>query len=213
MTHIEEKVLEYCANCFSIAGHLEEPRGTHSGEILFKCTKCDNSFSTSSYLKTHERIHSGEILFKGTMCKKSFSPSSYLETHETTLERSHSRTHSVFFKIKFLDGVWKDPHKREAFYMLKVLQELLNSWPLKGTRGATGEKPFKCTKCDKRFSTSSYLKNFERIHSGGKPFKCTKCDRCFSRSSSLMEQESTQTGVRLFKCSKCDKSFLKSDQF
>ena len=48
-----------CANnCFSIAGHLKEHMGTHSGEIPFECTKWDKSFSPSNYLETQEKSHS-----------------------------------------------------------------------------------------------------------------------------------------------------------
>ena len=57
-------------------------------------------------LETHERIHSGGIQFKCTKCDK-------------------------FFNIKFLEGAWEDPHRREAFQMFKVWQELLEIRPLK----------------------------------------------------------------------------------
>lgn len=42
-------------------------------------------------------------------------------------------------------------------------------------RTLTGDKPFPCDVCSKRFCTSQDLQSHRRIHTGDKPFTCGVC--------------------------------------
>ncbi|XP_065817731.1 zinc finger protein 64 isoform X1 [Labrus bergylta] len=75
------------------------------------------------------------------------------------------------------------------------------------SRSHTGEKPHKCKHCPYAAADSSSLKKHLRIHYDERPFKCQICPYASRNSSQLTVHLRSHTGDSPFQCSQCDAKF------
>ncbi|KAI1707087.1 zinc-finger double domain-containing protein [Ditylenchus destructor] len=104
------------------------------------------------------------------------------------------------------------PKKPLTYYKCDICGKLLR-YPSKieeHRRSHTGEKPFPCLHCDKRFTQKGALRCHERLHTGEKPYPCRwECGRSFVSASARLMHENTHAGIRSFACKYCGQLFAK----
>ncbi|XP_055941996.1 zinc finger protein 112-like [Argiope bruennichi] len=76
-------------------------------------------------------------------------------------------------------------------------------------RTGTGDKPFMCNVCKKKFSWKSHLDQHYLTHTGERPFVCDFCEKGFTRKGDLNIHVMTHTGERPFVCDFCEKGFTR----
>ncbi|XP_060793366.1 zinc finger protein 64 isoform X2 [Neoarius graeffei] len=75
------------------------------------------------------------------------------------------------------------------------------------SRSHTGEKPHKCKHCAYAAADSSSLKKHLRVHYDERPFKCQICPYASRNSSQLTVHLRSHTGDAPFQCSECGAKF------
>ena len=75
-------------------------------------------------------------------------------------------------------------------------------------RTHTGEKPYKCSTCDKRFARKSTLKRHQTSHSDEKNFKCNICpDERYFKNKDQLSRHMQYHYEPKYLCAHCNKKF------
>ena len=75
----------------------------------------------------------------------------------------------------------------------------------------TGEKPYVCSTCDKRFVTKQHLKNHQATHSDERKFKCNICpDGRYFKTKDQLSSHLVYHYEPKHSCVHCKKKFYTS---
>ncbi|KAK6639928.1 hypothetical protein RUM43_008205 [Polyplax serrata] len=75
----------------------------------------------------------------------------------------------------------------------------------------SGEKPFKCDHCGKRFHSEVRARDHSKKHGGEKPYKCEMCPKSFNHKTDLRRHLCLHSGEKPYACEHCGKGFIRKD--
>ena len=84
---------------------------------------------------------------------------------------------------------------------------LLSLYPMKFADHDDGNKPHKCSFCNRGFKKRSNLTRHILTHTGERAFSCEKCGKTFSTSHAVKLHDRQHTGDKPYQCEKCLKKF------
>ncbi|XP_036324737.1 testis-specific zinc finger protein topi isoform X2 [Rhagoletis pomonella] len=205
-------VCNVCENKFQSLDLLHEHRYTAYhffprlnkclGVLQLPCEYCDVVFEYAQecvahyeekHYKKYKRDKDGTGSSSKTrqylcdMCGKSYTQSSHLWQH-----------------LRFHQGVkpfaCKEPGCTRKFTIRPDLNDHIR-------KCHTGERPYHCLVCGKRFLTGSVFYQHRLIHRGERRYECEECGKRFYRADALKNHQRIHTGEKPFGCLFCTKNF------
>ncbi|CAH1776927.1 unnamed protein product [Owenia fusiformis] len=161
-------------------------------QLRYLCPWCNQRCQNTWCLKRHIRKHTGEKPFTCAHCQKDFSDKGNMLKHV----RAKHDNNQLNIPSYPCSECWK------SFPSVYALE--------RHKRSHTGEKPFACDQCPRRFSDKGNMKKHrKKIHQPvlDKEYQCEYCSKQFNILGSLKRHLLVHSNERPHICSLCQAAF------
>ncbi|GIZ05398.1 zinc finger protein 442 [Caerostris extrusa] len=161
-----------------------------SHDQKFICGMCDKAFNTKQLLKGHMHSHKIDLPFHPCkFCKATFQIPEELEKH--LVEHVQNQN----------EELQNEPNEIESEPEIDTEPKVINESKVRHI----------CSYCQKGFVNLGALKNHFSFHTGNLPFKCEICNRKFMHAFNLKKHMQIHF-KNSFNCVDCEKSFKNARQ-
>ncbi|XP_071825186.1 zinc finger E-box-binding homeobox 1-like isoform X2 [Apostichopus japonicus] len=167
MTENDEKD---CDSSRSSSPEDNEESETGNAERLMNCPYCERSYKRLTSLREHVKRRHEVNNFSCPQCNYCFAFKSQLERHMSTHMPGRDQVCGV------CNRAFADIYRLQRHMLIH----------------ASGNRRFPCGECGKAFKYKHHLKEHLRIHSGEKPYECPTCRKRFSHSGSYSSHISSK---------------------
>lgn len=165
----KKHVCDVCGKEFAFKSNYNTHKYTHMDiPRNFKCSKCTSAFKNARGLKNHLKTHDTNKNYVCEVCGKKFTTTINLKNHMS----AHSELRPHYCEMC-----------RAAFKRSSHLQQ--HQKEVHGVHHTKMARNFSCEECNNSFTTNERLEIHKRKHTGELPFRCDKCWRRFASQMGL----------------------------
>ena len=183
---------EFCLRKYRKQANLETHLTTHT-RMQFVCRACHYSFMNQEQLVEHNNKKDSHLC---DQCGRVFGTKHNLKEHKLAVHKV-SVSPLRMFRCSL-------PSCSKSFFRRVHLESHINT-------KHTGEKPYNCEKCLKRFESRTgmarHMSKCDKGTNNGPKFECKECNSSFKQRGSLKNYIDAIHKVSTATCPKCSKVF------
>ncbi|KAH8243957.1 hypothetical protein KR032_011760, partial [Drosophila birchii] len=176
----------------------------HGTRLLLPCDFCEVMFESASEVQPHNEEKHLSKKKREKETRSSMTSGRQRQYLCDICGKSYTQSSHLWQHLRFHQGVKPFVCPEEKCDRKFTIRPDLNDHIRKCH---TGERPFHCLVCGKRFLTGSVFYQHRLIHRGERRYECEECGKRFYRADALKNHQRIHTGEKPFSCLFCTKTF------